>query len=402
MKSVVVIGGGVIGLSCAYELRKAGLEVAVVDYRIPQFPPASWGNAGMIVPSHFTPLAAPGMIQMGLKMMWSESSPFGIAKLDVSTLAWASQFARSCTPAHVERCAPILAQMHMASRERYIELQEEIGDFGLTTLGLLNLCKDPKVLDEESHLVAQARAFGIKAMRLNRDETAAMDPGVQMDVCGSVLFQHDGHLNPMALLERLEGALNKMGWEHHLIEGYPEADPDPLTECYLQERDHVVLAAGVWSPAHAPWKMPLLGGKGYSFIVPTPPVRPNLCSLLTEARVAVTPMGDGVRFGGTMELGPPSLSINENRLRGIRESIPRYFPQFTADKLTGHEVWAGLRPCSPDGMPYLGQVDRTVIATGHGMMGISLAPVTAQLVTDIILGEKPRIDLSLMNPQRYA
>jgi len=169
-----------------------------------------------------------------------------------------------------------------------------------------------------------------------------------------------------------------------------------------------VLCGGSWSPqttAQLGLNLPIQAGKGYSLTLRQPRELPNLCSIFTEARVAITPMGDTLRFGGTMEIGGLNDTINPVRVRGIIKSVPKYFPRFEESDFAGIEPWFGLRPVPPDGLPYIGRTKRLAnlcLATGHGMMGISLAPITGQLVADTLTGARPRFDLSLLSPDRHS
>lgn len=174
------------------------------------------------------------------------------------------------------------------------------------------------------------------------------------------------------------------------------------------EADEWVLAGGSWSPSLARelgLRIPMQAGKGYSLTLTKPRQLPQLCSILTEARVAATPMGDSLRFGGTMEIAGLNEEINPVRVQGIIKSVPKYFPEFTPNDFADVKPWCGLRPCSPDGLPYVGRArgfDNLSIATGHAMMGLSLGPITGKLMAEIISGQTPSIDISLLNPNRYA
>jgi len=172
--------------------------------------------------------------------------------------------------------------------------------------------------------------------------------------------------------------------------------------------EEFVVAGGSWSPLlakEAGLRLPMQAGKGYSLTMSQPRQLPQICSILTEARVAVTPMDGSLRFGGTMEIAGLNESITARRVRGIIKAVPRYYPEFREDDFAGIKPWCGLRPCSPDGMPYMGRTAKwrnLTIATGHAMMGLSLAPVTGKLMAQVIDGEKPEIDLALLSPDRYA
>ncbi len=146
-------------------------------------------------------------------------------------------------------------------------------------------------------------------------------------------------------------------------------------------------------------------GKGYSLTVETPPVHPQICAILSEARVAMTPMGSAVRFGGTMELTNADEGLNPARIRGIVKSVTRYYPDVAPEHLQAARIRSGLRPCSPDGLPYVGRFRRfsnLSCATGHAMMGVSLAPITGKLIAQLLSGEPLSCPIDALSPDRYA
>ncbi len=406
MKHVVIVGGGVIGLSAACECARRGHRVTVIE-KARERRGASLGNAGMIVPSHFIPLAAPGMVALGLKWMWNPESPFYIQpRLDWELLAWAWRFWRASTREHVERAAPLLRDLHLASRAAYEQIGEECG---LVRKGLLMLCKTQHALDEEARTAAQARALGVPAEVLDAKQSAALDPHVTMDIAGSVHFSRDCHLQPERYVAAMERRVGRMldaevtGWRR---EGARLVAVK--TTSGEIEGDKFVLAGGVWSSAlvrELGLRLPMQAGKGYSLTLPQPVELPQICSILTEARVAVTPMGGALRVGGTMEIAGFNECISPRRVAGIVKALPRYYPRFEPEHFEGIQPWCGLRPCSPDGLPYLGRTrvaENLIVATGHAMMGLSLAPVTGELVAQLASGEPPRFDLALLSPDRYA
>jgi D-amino-acid dehydrogenase len=417
-KHIVIIGGGVIGLCSAYYAARRGHRVTVIDRNPAQRDGCSFGNAGMIVPSHFVPLAAPGMVALGLKWMWNPESPFYIKpRLNAELLDWGFKFWRAATAGHVRRAAPLLRDLSFASRAAYEELAALPGhDFGLVQRGLLMLCQTPHALDEEAKFAAQANSLGVPAEVLDARQTAAHDPGVTMNVAGAVYFPKDCHLSPgrfMAVLQRQAEALGvKFHWTAE-VSGFRVERDRHIHGVHLADgtevpADEVVLAGGSWSPVSARdlgLELPMQAGKGYSLTLARPRQLPQLCSILSEARVAVTPMDGALRFGGTMEIAGLNEDINPVRVQGIIKAAARYFPEFRAEDFAGIEPWRGLRPCSPDGLPYLGRTAKfanLTLATGHAMMGLSLGPVTGRLVAEIVSDERPSFDLTLLNPDRYC
>ena len=416
MNQVVIIGGGVIGLCTAYYAARGGHRVAVLDRRAADHEGCSYGNAGLVCPSHLVPLAAPGMVARGLKCMWNPQSPFYIKpRLNQDLLSWGVRFWRASTAAHVRRSAPLLRDLHLASRACFEELAALPGnDFGLMKKGLLMLCKTHRAFDEEARSARQARAFGIPAEALDAKQTAALEPKMRMEITGSIFYPKDCHLSPNRFMAGLKQQLSNLGggfsWETE-VTGW-RLNGHRVEAVYTTKgdftADEYVLCGGAWSPVVARdlrLDLPMQAGKGYSLTLPNPRQLPAICAILTEARVAVTPMGNSLRFGGTMEIAGLNEEINPARVRGIIKSVPKYYPDFGPRDFDGVKPWCGLRPCSPDGLPYVGRTRRyenLSIATGHAMMGLSLGPITGRLVAEILSGEQPSIDVQLLDPDRYA
>jgi D-amino-acid dehydrogenase len=414
-KHVVILGGGVIGMSVAEACSRRGHRVTVIDREPEKRDGCSFGNAGMVVPSHFIPLAAPGMVALGLKWMWNPESPFYIKpRLDLDLIRWGFRFMMSATKEHVERAAPLLRDLNFASRKAYLELSGEGEDIGLVTKGLLMLCKQAKTLEEEAHVAARARELGIPAEVLDAAATAALDPGIGMAVAGAVYFPEDCHLRPERYLAALQRRAESRGatflWSTEVSGMRREgaALRAVKTSAGEIEGDAFVLCGGIWSDdlvKELGTRVPMQAGKGYSVTVSEPVERAELCSILTEARVAVTPMGGGMRFGGTMEISGTSSKISPRRVEGIIRAACEYFPAFERKHFDGIPPWHGLRPCSPDGLPYLGNsgaASNLTVATGHAMMGLSLAPVTGAIAARLVDDEDPGFDLGMLSPDRFA
>jgi len=415
-RHILIIGGGLIGFSCAYFLRKRGHSVTVLDRGKPDSQSCSTHNAGMIVPSHFIPLAAPGMIQLGLKWMFNPESPFYIKpRADLDLAKWCWKFYRASSRERCEMAMPVMRDLLVRSRELFDQLAqpEELG-FELRDRGLLMLCKEQKTLDHEAEVARKANALDVEARVLDWKELANLDPGAAMDVVGGVHFPGDGFLIPDRFLERLRARVIAMGgevlWETPV--GNFNLDGQRLRTAASNgmefRADEFVIAGGAWSTGIANRlgiDLPMQAGKGYSVTLTDPPALPQVCSILTEARVAVTPMGGALRVGGTMEITGLDESINKRRVNGITKSLPQYYPDFSPEMFDGLPVWNGLRPCSPDGMPYIGRTARfenLTIATGHAMLGLSLAPITGLMVADTIGGGRSAQGIDpLVNPDRY-
>ena len=416
MKSdrVVIVGGGVIGLCSAYYALKRGFAVTVIEREAAGGDNCSMGNAGMIVPSHFTPLAAPGMIAKGLRWMFNAESPFYVRpRVNLDLMRWGWLFYRHSTARHVAASRELLRDLSLESRRLFGELAEE-EVFGLVERGLLMLCKTQKGLDEEAHVAREASEIGLQAEVFDAATAALLDPTITMDVAGAVYFPQDCHLSPSRFMASMRRRVLQAGG---LVENAVTIDAIETRAGKVIavagngrrfEGAKFVIAGGSWTAdllKSVGLKLPLQAGKGYSLTLPSPPELPQLCSIFAEAKVAVTPMDGSLRFGGTMEVGGLDLSINRARVRGIVKSVHAYFPKFAESDFEGIEPWAGLRPVSPDGIPYLGSVPglpNLLAASGHAMMGLSLGPVSGRLIADLLAGDIPFRPIEAMDAGRFC
>jgi len=415
-KEVLIIGGGVVGLCTAYYALQRGHRVTVVERGAPDHDCCSLGNAGLIVPSHFIPLAAPGIVAQGLRMTLRPTSPFYIRpRANRDLVRWCWKFYRAANAAHVARAAPLLRDLNLASRRCYEELADLPGaDFGLQKKGLLMLCRTESRLRDEAEVARSARKLGLTADVVTPEEAARLNPGLRMEVAGGVYFADDYHLTPPRLMAWLTRAVEEGGarfrWSTEVTgwrAGGGQIEAVRTAQGELSA-DEYVLAAGSWSPVVARGlrlSLPLQAGKGYNVTLPHPPRLPTVACTLVEARVAVTPMGERLRFAGTMEIAGLDPSINQTRVDAITGAVPRYFPEFRPEDFRGVPAWSGLRPCSPDGLPYIGRFRRftnLTAATGHAMMGVSLGPITGQIVAALLSNEQPVLDINMLSPDRYA
>jgi len=409
----VILGGGVIGLCCAYYLRREGYGVTILE-RGQAGQKCSLHNAGLIVPSHVIPLASPGIIGKGLRWMLKEDSPFYLQmRLSPSLARWGWLFYRSSREEHATRSMTVLRQLFTAGSGLFEEFAGQEGmAFGLERRGILMLYRtEPgkKACEEEAR---HARTVGVHSEMLDDRALRELQPGVPFRCQGAAYYPDDGHLLPAEFVTQLKGLVLRLGvriregvtflgWER----GGSGVSTIRTGEGAFRAETYV-LAGGSWSGMLARklgQDLPLEPGKGYSLTVPQADWRGTIPLLLTEDRVAVTPLGAGVlRFAGTMEFSGFKETISPRRLRAIARTVPRYLglpePSIQASP------WAGLRPCTPDGLPYVGrfaQAPNVIAATGHAMLGLTLAPVTGRIVADIVARRSPGLELAALDPDRF-
>ncbi|MGJ7032517.1 NAD(P)/FAD-dependent oxidoreductase [Niabella hirudinis] len=409
----IIIGAGIAGLSAAYYLNKAGWDVQVLE-KGDGLNNCSYGNAGMIVPSHFTPLAAPGIVARGIKWMLSSKSPFYVRpSLNISLLDWGMKFLKHANEKNVDRNAEAIRDLNLFSSKLYDEWAAAAGfDFELRQNGIMMLYKTRDTAHEEAVLAEKAQRLGLNAVVYDKNGIRELEPHLKMDVEGGVLYKCDGILYPPQLIKQLTQHLLSGGVQIHYqtgVKGFKSAG-NALTEVVTEKgnfkADEIVIATGHELPKLASLlqlRLPLMPGKGYSFMYrPSPATSMIHAALLLEARVAVTPMNGQIRFSGTMELGPASNKIHLNRVKGIVEAIPKYFPDWQPGFPAN--TWYGYRPCAPDGLPYLGRVKKISnlsVAGGGGMMGLSLGPAYGKTIADILSGKSTETSIETFSPDRF-
>lgn len=412
MKHCVIIGGGVIGLASAYYLAKAGYSVTVLD-KGDLRDGCSYGNAGMIVPSHIIPLAQPGMMEQGLKWLLNSKSPFYIQpRLSFDLLRWGLAFLQHATAAHVQRSMPLLRDLSLLSRDLYRDLAAEAPEIQYEEKGLLLLYRSDRVAEEEIHAGEAARRMGLEVDFLSKQELPALEAGVATTAIGGVHYKSDAHLYPDKLMAFLKQALARMNVRmvpNTSITGFRFSKNTVVEVCSPGTSfaaDEVIVAAGSWTPELARQlgiRMALLPGKGYSFTLQSPAQRPTIPTILCEGKVAVTPMGADLRFGGTLEITHTrDTKIRPNRLAGILDAIHTFYPGLQIEAPPMEDVWFGFRPCTASGLPVIGRSHRhsnVVIAAGHGMMGLSLAPATGKLVEELVSGKTSTVNIEALTPR---
>ncbi len=413
---VLVIGGGAVGVCAAHYLSLAGREVTLVE-KGEICSGSSHGNGGLIVPSHSIPLAAPGVVRKALKWMFDSTSPFYIKpRLDRELMSWLWRFWRCGNRGHVRRAVPLLRELNLASLELFGELAELDGmDFSLERRGMILLFKDQAHLEEEMSNVELMRSAGVHAQQMTPAQIDEMSPGLDARAIGGIYFEQDGHLVPWRFVKQLAEHVGRRGVDVRPQTQVLSMDGNKsrrirtvrTTRGDFEARE-IVLATGSWSPAVSAGlglNLAIQPAKGYSITYKLPPQAPTLPMSLMGAKVGVTPMGEFLRFAGTLELAGMDLSIDEARVGAILSAVPEYLPHLDPTQLELVEIWSGLRPCTPDGLPFLGRCrnwENLTIAAGHAMIGLSLGPITGKLVAELVTGTPVSVDLELTRVERFS
>ncbi len=402
---VHIIGGGVVGLCAAWYLRKQGVDITIVD-RTDLSDGTSHGNAGMIVPSHFVPLASPGVIRQGIRWMFSAKSPFFIRpRLDWELIKWIWTFYRACSERHVRQAMPVLLEFNQWSKRLYEELAADSAlSFDYEEKGLMMLYRTQAQQGEEIEMAEMAQELGVRVDILDRDALKRLEPELSTTALGGIHFLEDAHLHPHRFMRQISDRLRADGVQFKLgqkVTGFDvlggQVRAIRLESGESLPTKQVLLAAGSWTPLllkQLGLKLLLQPGKGYSMTTSKPPSCLRIPTILTEAKVAITPMGDELRIGGTLEISGLSHHISCSRVQGILESVPKYFPNLALPNPRTTKVWHGFRPCTPDGLPYIGphpKMGNLFVAAGHGMMGMSLGPATGKLISELVMQRRPSI-----------
>ena len=411
---VTIIGGGVIGLCSAYYLQKEGYDITVIE-RGDITDGCSFGNMGYMSPSHFIPLASPGIISQGLKWMLNSTSPFYIKpRFNFDLMQWGYHFWKNSTSKKVDQNAPHLNAILQLSRQLINDMRHDIGDvFDMEEKGCLMMCKQQKTLDHEFHLADMAEKFGLQVERLNRDAVQQLEPDVELGVAGAVLFKDDCHFNPGKMVIALKKYLENTGVQFLLnttVTGFTRSNNKisaVITDKGELAVEQIILAPGSWLPALTKMmgiKLLLQPGKGYSYTYEHVEKNIKYPAILVDGRCAITPWGQALRIGGTMELSGINNKVMLSRMQGIYNSAKDFYPGLKIDFPPTDKIWNGLRPVTPDGLPYIGKVpntDNVIIAGGHAMLGISLGTGTGKLVTEIMSNKNASVKLLAFSPTRF-
>ncbi len=412
-KRVVVIGGGVVGTSCAYYLNKAGWDVTVID-KGAIGGGSSGGNCGYVCPSHVLPLTEPGMVMQGLASLFKKNSPFKIKpRLDPALWSWMLHFARRCNERDMLEAAHGIQPLLDASIALYREMiRDEVLDCEWKERGLLFAYKNRQAFESYAPTDELLREkFHHPAERLDADALLHREPALKPGLAGGWYYKDDGHLRPDRLMSAWRANVEASGGtflENRAFRGFARGERRAVaarTSGGDLEADAFVLATGAWSPMlndGLGCKLPIQPGKGYSITMPRPAVCPEIPMIFPETRVAVSPFDSGYRLGSTMEFAGYDESIPASRIQLLRDGAAPYLREPEAEPI--QQSWFGWRPMTYDGLPIIDRapaISNVVIAAGHNMLGLSMATGTGRLVAEILDERTPSLDPTPYRASRF-
>jgi D-amino-acid dehydrogenase len=409
MSRAVVVGGGVIGAACAHYLAQSGWSVTVIDQGT-FGGGCSHGNCGFVCPSHVLPLAAPGAVRSTLKTLLQRNSPLKVKlRFDPALWGWFYRFARRCNPADMVEAGRAIQALLCSARSLYDELfRTEPLEAEWQTRGLLFVLRTPAAMEHYAETDRLMReSFSLGATRYDGPALTELEPALKPGLAGGWHYDCDAHLRPDLLLASWRQLLEARGVAVRencslvgLVKSGRRAEAVETSQGRLPA-EAVVFATGAWTPRlneHLGCRVPIQPGKGYSITMERPRTCPTIPLIFEEHRVAVTPFRAGYRLGSTMEFAGYDATLNRRRLDLLRDGASHYLVEPTAEPV--REEWWGWRPMVYDGKPVIDRTpagDNVLVAAGHGMLGLSMAPATGKLVAELLGGAKPHLD-----PAPYA
>jgi D-amino-acid dehydrogenase len=400
-KKTAIIGGGAIGLFAAFYLNRLGHDVTVIDQaRIPGIAACSSGNAGLIVPSHFVPLASPGVLKEGLKNLFNPSAPFGLKwSFNPELFGWLWNFYKSSMSRNLDQKTAFLAEMHLISRQLYREIQENQGiNLSLSLSGLTMVSQKEKTFNNDIRIAEKSIALGIPAEIWSAEKYRNLNITLDPQLAGAVFYPLDGKIDPLPMLNNLKQWLSEHGVtfiENSGLFRWDASGTNIRSVALAQgdlEADNFLICAGDQSAEvlkNLGLSVPLQPAKGFSYLFKNNPYTVSHPTLLQDAHIAITPYDFHTRIAGNFLLGNRESNIPRKRLKDIYNGVKNSYPGWNAPMPAINHAWSGNRPVSPDGIPMIGtsSIYRNLsLATGHAMMGISLAPVSGSMIAEAING----------------
>ena len=416
---VLVLGGGVIGVTAAYELARAGHAVTLVERREGPALETSFANAGEVSPGYSAPWAGPGVPLKAVKWLLMHHRPLVIRTLlDARTIGWCLAMLRNCTAARYERNKARMVRLAEYSRDVLRELRRDTRiDYDERALGTLQLFRTARQLDGTAADIAILERYGVGWELLDRDGCVRAEPAlarVRDKFVGGLRLPGDETGDCFKFSNAIAALASRHGvqWRWGATVESLRNDAGRVTGAVLAggevlRADACLVALGSYTPrllAPLGLALPVYPVKGYSITVPISDAAgaPESTVMDETHKVAITRLGDRIRVGGTAELAGYDLTLHEPRRRTLEHVVTDLFP--AGGDVAQASFWCGLRPMTPDGTPVVGAVPGITglyLATGHGTLGWTMAAGTARVLADLISDRRPAIDLDGLGIERY-
>ncbi len=397
---VAIVGGGSIGLVAALELARRGLKPVVFERAGDLLASCSAGSAGLLSPAHSTPLPTPSAVREGLRYMARSDSPFSM-RLRPALIPWLLRFMVAARSSRVRAGTHALRELSLSSLVLHEQYASDGLDTGLRAHGALNIYETDRGFEAGKTEAEALAAQGSKSDVLTGEQARELEPALSDRVVGGVFYPGEAQCDPERFLRAIAEAAVDTG---ALIRTRAEVFGVRLNGTRVEALEtahgdvtprHVVVANGAWAAEmsrHVGRPVPIEGAKGYHVDLERASSDPSVPVYMQEARVIATPFEDRLRLSGTLQLTGLDMRLDRGRAMATLEAGNRTLREISRSRVT--EVWRGIRPCAPDGLPVIGRsgrIENMIFATGHAMKGLHLAPITACLVADLLTGAEPAI-----------
>lgn len=408
---ILIVGAGIIGTSIGAELSRRGAKVCVID-KGALGRGCSYGNAGWLTPCFSMPLPMPGMLLKSMKWMMNPEGPLYIKpSMSLDLAHWLFSFMRAMNEKQARRAVECLVVLSQKSLIEYEKLSQKYPEIHYRQKGLLMVSKTPSGVAAAIEELNYVKDLGVPGRVLNCDDIRIMEPSLKSPLLGGVYFNGEAMVEPFAVVNSLAQEIRIHGGE--ILENTElteiEISGNKVTGVQTSagtiKAGQVIMATGSWSKEFAKklrLRIPILGGKGYALIVPPLEIQPQHPMMLVEKKIAITPRKNSLRIAGTLELVDQDFSITQRRVEAIKKGAREFLNLPT--ELNVEELWAGLRPCTPDGVPLIGyhhRITNLMMAVGHQMLGLQSGTGTGLLIADLVEGKVPFVDMKVLDPNRF-
>lgn len=408
---ILIVGAGIIGTSIGAELSRRGASVCVID-KGSVGRGCSYGNAGWMTPCFAMPLPMPGMLVKSMKWMMDPSGPLYIKpSLSLDLAAWLFHFMKAMNATQARKAVDGLVVLSQKSLTEYEKLGQKYPEIRFEQKGLLMASRAEAGVAAAVEELEYVKDVGVPGKKLSGDEILGMEPALKGPMLGGVYFNQEAMGEPFQIVQAMASEMRKNGGD--ILENCEmldfEMSGNKIDKVLTSQGDikakQVVVATGSWSKSLAKLlrlRIPILGGKGYAMIVPKLEKQPKYPIMIVEKKIAVTPRENTLRIAGTLELVDQDFSITQRRVESIKNGAREFL--HLPEQIEIKELWAGLRPCTPDGVPLIGyhkDVPNLMLAVGHQMLGLQSGAGTGLLVADLVENKKPFVDMGVFNIHRF-